>query len=544
MSWIDPPPMRATAADGPDADGASEGGHEGGHEGDAPAGTSLRVLAVPALVVGLIACALGLVHLLPGVAFWDTGEMQTVAPVFGTAHPTGYPAYVVVGWFASVVLQWAGSPALVMNLLSAILIGAAAGVSTLLFGRLTSRPVLAVAGGLVVAVMPETRYLATHADAHALQALLIGAIVLCLVVWGDRRRAGRPRTDRWLVAASLLYGVALANQASTILFAPGVGLYVLAVEPRIVLRPRMVVGCALAVLGTAALLYLQLPLAVALGRPLIYARPGTVDGFLYVVLGQQFRSSVQASPLADPARTAQWMADAVSGELGLLALAVIPAAVVVALRRPRYALLTIPGVVITLAFTAVYDNAEIERYYVGPAILVVSWLVFAADRLAALAGRAVARSRPASGARAGSAVAVLLAGALLVFPLARIPATEARVEEVSWLDARSFVDESFDLLERDATVVSWWSTSTPLWYGTIVEGRRPDIRIVDDRTRLDEDLGTVEDVIGAELPRGPVYVIRPPAEIAVLKERFVLERVPIEVFTPIYRVVSERGVLP
>ena len=121
---------------------------------------------------------------------------------------------------------------------------------------------------------------------------------------------------------------------------------------------------------------------------------------------------------------------------------------------------------------------------------------------------------------------------------------EPLVEEVAWLDARSFVDESFDMLAQDATVVSWWSTSTPLWYGTIVEGRRPDIRIVDDRTRLDDELGSVEDVISAALPLGPVYVIRPPAEISVLKERFVLSRVPIEVFTPMYRVVSERGALP
>ncbi len=118
------------------------------------------------------------------------------------------------------------------------------------------------------------------------------------------------------------------------------------------------------------------------------------------------------------------------------------------------------------------------------------------------------------------------------------------MQEVAWLDARSFVDEAFDQLEPGATVVSWWSASTPLWYGTIVEGRRPDIRIVDDRTRLDEHLGTVADVIRAELPKGPVYVIRTPAEASVLKEQFVLERMPIEVFTPVYRVVSERGVAP
>ena len=36
---------------------------------------------------------------------WDTAEFQTVGPVLGTAHPTGYPAYVILGWFASIVFQ-------------------------------------------------------------------------------------------------------------------------------------------------------------------------------------------------------------------------------------------------------------------------------------------------------------------------------------------------------------------------------------------------------------------------------------------------------
>ena len=51
-----------------------------------------------------------------------------------------------------------------------------------------------------------------------------------------------------------------------------------------------------------------------------------------------------------------------------------------------------------------------------------------------------------------------------------------------------WLDEAFTSIEPNAVVVSWWSYSTPLWYGQLVEHRRPDISVVDDRTRLDEHL--------------------------------------------------------
>ena len=76
----------------------------------------------------------------------------------------------------------------------------------------------------------------------------------------------------------------------------------------------------------------------------------------------------------------------------------------------------------------------------------------------------------------------------------------------------------------DAVIVSWWSYSTPLWYAQHVEGRRPDVVIIDDRTRLDQELGGLTDVIDANLPSRPVYVIRTdPSEIDALAARYELE---------------------
>ena len=106
-------------------------------------------------------------------------------------------------------------------------------------------------------------------------------------------------------------------------------------------------------------------------------------------------------------------------------------------------------------------------------------------------------------------------------------------EASDWLDA--VLDER--IVGRDAVIVSWWSYSTPLWYAQHVEGRRPDIRIVDDRTRLDEDLGEIADVIDANLGRRPVFVIQiDPEVVASLASRYQLTPLPVPGPQPVYSV--------
>ena len=59
---------------------------------------------LPAVLVGVAAFVAARWAMLPGLGFWDTAELQTVAPILGTAHPTGFPTYVLLGWLASIVL--------------------------------------------------------------------------------------------------------------------------------------------------------------------------------------------------------------------------------------------------------------------------------------------------------------------------------------------------------------------------------------------------------------------------------------------------------
>ncbi len=66
--------------------------------------------------------------------------------------------------------------------------------------------------------------------------------------------------------------------------------------------------------------------------------------------------------------------------------------------------------------------------------------------------------------------------------------------------------------------------------------------VVDDRDRLDEDLGSLDDVIRANLGTRPVYLVRNPSEIAALETTWELEMIADPIGQqPIYRVVGPRS---
>jgi len=202
-------------------------------------------------------------------------------------------------------------------------------------------------------------------------------------------------------------------------------------------------------------------------------------------------------------------------------------------RQRRYAVLTGLAVAITVFFAASYQNADIERYYLGPVLMAWTWLAILGAAAVDAVGRAIdsltgrpplARRSPLNRHALLTMVAVVL---LLGQTLLAIPARFGAVDERDDDAAALWVDRALRVMDPGAVIVSWWSYSTPLWYAQRVEGRRPDLVIIDDRTRLDEGMGDITDVIDAHLGRTPVYVIRDdPREVAMLAEWY--ELVPID----------------
>src|ERR1035437_7222003 len=172
----------------------------------------LAAVAIAPLVGALATLWLVLTTLPPRGLFpagGDSAEFQTVAWVLGTAHPTGYPSFVILGFIASHLLPF-GDPAYRLNLLQALLSAGAIAGMVAVVQFLTGMRWIALATGLLLLVMrtcastpisfppfmsfqssPVFWRLSTYADPHILHLALVALILLLLLVWQRRR------TERW-----------------------------------------------------------------------------------------------------------------------------------------------------------------------------------------------------------------------------------------------------------------------------------------------------------------------------------------------------------
>jgi hypothetical protein len=407
----------------------------------------------------------------PGVDYWDTGELQTVPYILGIAHPSGFPAYVLVGWVWSHVVPF-GDPAYRMNLLSALSMSLAALALAAALIELAVEPIFACGAAWVFAVTRVPWDHATHADVHPLALAAIGAGFWAALRWG---RTGSPRA---LFACAAAAALALAVHSGMILIVPGIVLAALARRPTlrqaglsIGLGALVVAGCYAYLPLRSAVLYAQrrdptLELGLPPGRPFWDAdHPSSWAGFRAEVGGTEFGTGHALRRLVDPAVIAalpERYGRATVGDLagGVMLLALVGAVAVI--RRSTLAGLGILGgsllpVLFVLAYPAESDP---ERYFLPSYWAIGLFLGAGADWLAR------------GGLARAPRVLVVVVGALFVF-VAGTDVYTNRGEFSAGRDgsAQAFIDRIVHETPPNAIIVTPWMYATPLAYAAYVQKR-------------------------------------------------------------------------
>jgi hypothetical protein len=489
--------------------------------------------------VTLVAFAIYLRTVMPATGFWDTGEAQTVPPTLSIFHPTGFPTYAMLGWLWSQLPF--GEPAFRMNLLSAVMVALASGMTVLITSHLLvqrHRWLVAAASaiaGLTFAFASEPWENALRADVHAIHIGLAATIVWLVVTWGAAERAGSPRAGRWLAAAALAFGISMGNHPLTGLMAFAIGPWLLIVDPGIWRRWRLVLACA-ALLALGMLTYLYIPIRANLAPepPLFYARPTDWEGFRYLVFAEQFHGLFDqfSNPFDFLASKWEKAESVLAAQLvgpGWLIVA-IGAATLAVRRLGAFAFLALL-VVANVFYAMNFEDGDIDRYYLLSALVASVLVGVAAASLAGAGARAIAEATRRTLDVAGRRTAASIAGAIVISLAALLPAialvTRYDVRDQSGnREADLWVTSVYRALPQDAVIISWWSYSTPLWYHRWVLGDRPDITIIDERNILDDGWGTIDAAIRNHLGRRPVYLVPPDWEVERLLSVFRSRPVP------------------
>jgi 4-amino-4-deoxy-L-arabinose transferase-like glycosyltransferase len=415
----------------------------------------------------------------PWVAYWDTGEMQTVPYILGIAHPTGFPAFVLAGWLFTHLVPF-GTVAWRVGLLCAIAMAGAARLVFSLAELLGAEAPVALGSALMFAVGSVAWTRGTRAEVHAFVAFFAALALVSAVRW---YRTGERRSLLWLGAA---LGLGLATHLVIALLVPGIALIVLARARELNAR---VLAAPIAIAVASLALYLYLPLrsadvsarkldpTLALGIPpgrpyWDYGHPASLAGLKRDLAGSDFDVGHGVSgivSLAGYGRIVERYLGAARHEFGAV---VLIAALLGLVFAARDAPLAAAGLVLAVAtpvpFALSYQaESDVDRYFLASFVAV-----------AALAGAGMSRA-VVSYLLERSRFATVVATAMMAIFVAQIFWTNRYIfGQRNDDEAKRFADRVIASTPNDAIVIANWAYATPLAYAAYVE-RRTGNRIVE-----------------------------------------------------------------
>src|SRR5881296_1472319 len=477
---------------------------------------------VAALVVALGALILYLATLAPTTQFWDASEYSTAVHALGIPHPPGNPLFILLA-HAWGLLPLGADYAQRINLLAAATSAAAAGFWFLIAERWL-RPIvsptwprrLSAAAGVMVSATTFTVWnqSVVNEKVYTVSVLSIALVLWLAVRWADQPAAAR--RDHQLVLIVYLLALTATNHLMGVLAAPAVLVYVLATDPRALVRPRFLIAAALvAAVGTSV--YLFLPIRAHFDPYLNQGEPTTWRALKAVLTREQFgKPSVFDNPMYlpgpdNPGRTLVLYAQQLLNYVQYFtwqfgrdwwpgvqrAFAVVFAALgLLGARRhwraERRAALAMTTLLLTLTlalvfylnfrwgFSQPYQVAGLEHevrerdyFFIASFALWGIWVGMGLAAVMEWIEQGLVARQPAVGRRWALATPVLL---LALVPLAGNRLTASRAGETM---ARDYARDVLQSADPYALVVTAGDNDTfPLWYAQEVEGVRRDVSVL------------------------------------------------------------------
>ena len=509
-----------------------------------------------ATITSVAVFILYLLTLAPSTAMWDTSEYITAAYTLGLPHPPGNPLFVLIGRVFA-ILPIATTVALRINILAAVCSAVSAGMWFLITERVLvswfSQRWQRIVGGALAALIGATAFTVWNQSVVNEKVYTVSLLGIALISWLMVRWCDAPdgrKADRILVLVAYLCGLGYANHMAGMLAAPAVGLSVLIVRWRTVLRWKLLVACVAALVFGITPFAIQ-PIRAAHFPALNEGEPtacrkglevgctfskGTYDAFMYNFNRGQYGKpelSERQAPLSAQVGMWwlyfkwQWLRDAhyenpiAQSVLAALFLVLGLLGGYVHWQRDRRSFWYFGSLMFTMTLVLIYYlnfkygasqapelsgvNREVrdrDYFYLWS---FSAWGVWAALGLVAVwdsVAQLIARERVTEGRETferPTRRSLAIASPLLVIALVPLVTNWSTASRAGQTDTADFARDLLNSVEPYGVLVTVGDNDTfPLWYAQEVEGVRQDV-IVANTSLLNTDWYT------RQLIRRPVF---------------------------------------
>ncbi len=329
----------------------------------APRGRWSAPDGIIALAAGAVALVLYVATLQPDLGGpEDTPKFQFLGYVLGTAHPPGYPLYVLLSHlFVQLPIRTIAYRA---NLFSAVMAALACGLTYVLGREIGATRWMAFCAALGLATGAGFWRGAVFAEVYSLAAVVSAAGTALLLAWGARGGAGR------LLAAVAVLSLGLGNHLTIVGVVPAFAIYVL-LRDRRALTARVLAGAAvILLLGVSQ--YGFIVLRTRQGASFLESQARSLPELVSVVTAERFASERFAfGPTALVTVQIPTVALVVGSELGIAGLVGLAAGLIAAVRTRNAGAMVIIGA--AAGMFAMVINLSGDVYGFITPVMVLIW---------------------------------------------------------------------------------------------------------------------------------------------------------------------------
>jgi hypothetical protein len=203
-----------------------------------------------AAIASALVLLLYLFTLSPSTAMWDTSEYIAAAYILGIPHPPGNPFFVLIGRVFT-ILPIAPNIAMRVNILAAVSSAVAAGMWFLIAERVLvawlPKRWQRILGGALAALIGATAFTVWAQSVVNEKVYTLSLVGMAISAWLTVRWCDDPdgrKADRLLVLIAFVSGLGYANHMAGFLVLPAVAVAVLIRRPRTLMRWRLLLACA------------------------------------------------------------------------------------------------------------------------------------------------------------------------------------------------------------------------------------------------------------------------------------------------------------